>query len=453
MNRGSKSSTGFVFLYLDMLALNTISLLLPFASASFHLQTVIFNNLSWLLAYHISACYARNKHTWTGRLIKTTTSAFSLLLFFNWSLYSTIQAHHNINLTIVCLLYFGVYLLTIRVMAISVRRILTGNGHLSKKIAVIGDNATTYQLLRQLERKTCLYSVVGIFDDNRHTAATGKDLKGCINDCISFCIKNQVREIYTTISPEDDKRIYDIAEMAERNFIQFKLVPDISYYLRRKTHIDYDIELPILCLTPQPEADLSGQIQKRIFDVLFSSFIIVFILSWLAPMLAFLIKLESPGPVFFKQMRTGKNGRPFLCFKFRSLKLNDEADSRQVTANDERYTRIGKFMRKTNLDELPQFFNVLLGDMSVVGSRPHMLKHTEDYSRLHRHYMLRHYIKPGLTGWAQVNGYRGEIKAKEQLIKRVDHDIWYMENWDFWLDMRIVLQTLSSTFKGDKNAY
>ncbi|MGN6181007.1 MAG: undecaprenyl-phosphate glucose phosphotransferase [Mucilaginibacter sp.] len=452
MNRSS--SMGFIFLYTDMLALNTIALLLPSVTGPFHIQSVIFNNLAWLFAYHISTCYARNKQTWTARLIKTTFSAFTLLLLFNWAFYSTIHPYQNINFTIAWILCFGTYLLLFRTAAINARRILSSNNNLSRKIAIIGNNATTGQLLQQLERKASLYTLTGVFDDgNDNTDASEKQLQGNINDCINFCIKNQVREIYTTISPEKDKRIYEIAEMAERNFIQFKLVPDISYYLRMKTQMDQDTELPVLCLTPQPEANISGQIQKRIFDILFSLFVIIFILSWLAPILALLIKLESPGPVFFKQMRTGKNGRPFLCFKFRSLKLNNEADSRQVTANDDRYTRIGKFMRKTNLDELPQFFNVLLGDMSVVGSRPHMLKHTEDFSRLHRHYMLRHYIKPGLTGWAQINGYRGEIKAKEQLIKRVDCDIWYMENWDFWLDMRIVLQTLSSTFKGDKNAY
>jgi len=452
MNRSN--TMGFIFLFTDMLVLNTIALLLPPSTGPFHMQSVIFNNLAWLFSYHISTCYARNKQTWTARLIKTTSSAFTLLLLFNWAYYSTVQPHQNINFIIAWLLCFGTYLLLFRVTAISARRILLGNNNLCKKIVIIGNNATTDQLLHQLERKASLYTLTGIFDDdNNHNGLPERQLQGNINDCINFCIKNQVREIYTTISPEKDKRISEIAEMAECNFIQFKLVPDISYYLHMKTQIDHDTELPVLCLTPQPEADVSGQIQKRLFDVLFSLFVIIFILSWLAPILALLIKFESAGPVFFKQMRTGKNGRPFLCFKFRSLKMNDEADSRQVTADDDRYTRIGRFMRKTNLDELPQFFNVLLGDMSVVGSRPHMLKHTEDFSRLHRHYMLRHYIKPGLTGWAQINGYRGEIKAKEQLIKRVDCDIWYMENWDFWLDMRIVLQTLSSTFKGDKNAY
>jgi len=133
--------------------------------------------------------------------------------------------------------------------------------------------------------------------------------------------------------------------------------------------------------------------------------------------------------------------------------MNTEANSKQVTKDDARITWIGRFMRKSNIDELPQFINVLFGDMSIVGPRPHMLKHTEDFSRLLGEYMIRHFVKPGVTGWAQVHGYRGEIKKQEQLRKRIEHDIWYLENWSLWLDLRIILQTVFVTMKGDKNAY
>ena len=169
--------------------------------------------------------------------------------------------------------------------------------------------------------------------------------------------------------------------------------------------------------------------------------------------MAIIIKLSSRGPVFFVQLRSGRDNKSFRCFKFRTLRVNKEADSKQVTANDSRITRVGSFMRKTNLDELPQFFNVLLGNMSVVGPRPHMLKHTEDYSKILNEYMIRHFVKPGVTGWAQVHGFRGEIKVKEQLRKRIEHDIWYLENWSIWLDLRIIFLTIYVTIKGDKNAY
>jgi putative colanic acid biosynthesis UDP-glucose lipid carrier transferase len=453
MKRNS-SLNGFILLFTDFAALNLIESLLPHGTDPFYSQIIIISNLTWLLARYIADYYARNKNTWSGRLIKAAASGYSLLLLFNWGLYAAGKHQQQYgNYLLIALLIFGFYLLISRVVLVGVQRLMTAYHQVHRKIIIIGSNETAAHLLRQFESDGIIYSLAGIFTDKKSVSSLEEYVKGNISEAIDFALEQQVKEIYTTISPEENNRLYKIAESAERNFIQFKLVPDISHFLCRKPNTDQDIELPILCLTPEPEADLPGQIQKRAFDVLFSAFVIIFILSWLAPVLAFLIKLESSGPVFFKQLRTGKNGRPFLCFKFRSLQINNEADSKQVTTNDSRFTSIGRFMRKTNLDELPQFLNVLLGDMSVVGSRPHMLKHTEDYSRLYSRYMTRHYIKPGLTGWAQVNGYRGEIKVEEQLIKRVEHDIWYMENWNFWLDMRIVLQTLSSTFKGDKNAY
>jgi putative colanic acid biosynthesis UDP-glucose lipid carrier transferase len=171
------------------------------------------------------------------------------------------------------------------------------------------------------------------------------------------------------------------------------------------------------------------------------------------PLMALLIKLTSKGPVFFVQERSGKNNQYFYCLKFRTLDVNAEANTKQVTKDDKRITKLGRFLRKTNLDELPQFVNVLLGDMSVVGPRPHMLKHTSMFSELMAEYMIRHFVKPGVTGWAQVNGSRGEIKKHEDLRKRIEHDIWYMENWSIWLDLKIIWLTIFTTIKGDSNAY
>lgn len=453
MKRRYANSGVFLLLFTDLIAFNTIGYIWPHAADAAYIPIVVISNLAWLLASHIAGNYIRNKKTWAGKLIKSTVSGFGLLLFFNWAIYAVARQEPHSRYVIMSLLSFGIYLVLCRLLMIGLHRSFAANKLFQNKIILIGSNETSVHLLQQFDRQGQIFCLDGVFTDENSVASLKKHIKGNIANSINFAIENQVREIYTTLSPQNDERLYEIAEIAERNFIQFKVVPDISHYLSMKPETDQDIELPVLSLTPEPEADMAGQLQKRIFDILFSSFIIIFILSWLVPILAFLIKLESEGPVFFKQMRTGKSGSPFICFKFRSLRMNDEADSRQVTANDSRYTRIGKFMRKTNLDEMPQFLNVLLGDMSVVGSRPHMLKHTQDYARLHKRYMTRHYVKPGVTGWAQVNGYRGEIKVDEQLIKRVDHDIWYMENWNFWLDIRIVLQTLTATFKGDKNAY
>ena len=171
------------------------------------------------------------------------------------------------------------------------------------------------------------------------------------------------------------------------------------------------------------------------------------------PLIGLLIYLESPGPIFFSQLRSGKGNKSFRLLKFRSMKMNSNADKVQATKNDPRLTKIGKFIRRTSLDEFPQFINVLKGEMSVVGPRPHMLKHTEDYSKIVQQYMVRQFLLPGISGWAQVNGYRGEIHGNEQIIGRVECDIWYSENWSLWLDIRIIFLTVYKILVGEKNAY
>jgi putative colanic acid biosynthesis UDP-glucose lipid carrier transferase len=191
---------------------------------------------------------------------------------------------------------------------------------------------------------------------------------------------------------------------------------------------------------------------KRAFDIFFAALVTVLVLSWLIPLIGLIIKMDSSGPIFFKQLRTGKHGRPFYCLKFRSMTPNTDSDSRQATQGDLRITRIGAFLRKTSLDELPQFLNVLWGEMSVVGPRPHMVKHTQDYSLVIDNFMDRHVVMPGITGWAQISGFRGETKETAAMAKRVNADIWYLENWSFLLDLRIVLMTFAC-FKGSKQAY
>jgi putative colanic acid biosynthesis UDP-glucose lipid carrier transferase len=198
---------------------------------------------------------------------------------------------------------------------------------------------------------------------------------------------------------------------------------------------------------------MGNSIKKRLFDIILSLIVVVFVLSWLIPILAVLIWISSRGPIFFKQKRSGKNNKQFTCYKLRTMTINSDEHTKQVTLNDSRVTKLGRLLRKTSLDELPQFVNVLLGNMSIIGPRPHMLVHTSMYSKIMNEYMIRHFLKPGISGWAQVNGYRGEIKEETQLRKRIDHDIWYMENWSIWLDLKIIWMTIYITLKGDKNAY
>ena len=218
-------------------------------------------------------------------------------------------------------------------------------------------------------------------------------------------------------------------------------------------YIDYLKEIPIISVRREPLEDWGNRISKRIFDVIVSLFAVVFILSWLIPIISLLVFLESGGPVFFIQLRTGKNNRSFPCLKFRSMQQNKMANTEQASRNDTRVTRIGRFLRRTSLDEMPQFINVLKGDMSIAGPRPHMLKHTDEYSKLIGQYMVRQFVKPGITGWAQVNGFRGETKNVLQMQRRVEHDLWYLENWNLFLDIKIFFMTIVNVVRGERNAF
>jgi putative colanic acid biosynthesis UDP-glucose lipid carrier transferase len=197
----------------------------------------------------------------------------------------------------------------------------------------------------------------------------------------------------------------------------------------------------------------TNRILKRSFDILFSLAVLLFLFPWMVLIIGSIIKLTSPGPVFFNQKRTGKDGKDFWCFKFRSMKPNRAADTQQAMQDDPRITPIGSFLRRTNLDEFPQFINVLKGDMSVVGPRPHMLKHTEHYSKRIERYMIRHQVRPGITGFAQITGYRGETRELQDMEGRIKRDIWYIQHWSFLLDLKIIIRTISQWFEKDTKAY
>ena len=263
----------------------------------------------------------------------------------------------------------------------------------------------------------------------------------------------EVKEIFSTIMPEQNPKIYDLMNAAEGKCVRFKVVPDFSLFLFKPVLIDYINDMPVLALRGDPLEDFGNRIKKRIFDIAVSSVITIGILSWLVPLMALIIKLDSRGPIFFKQLRSGKDDEPFYCLKFRSMHTNQIADTVAAKKNDNRVTKIGAFIRKTSLDELPQFINVLKGEMSVVGPRPHMVKQSNQFSKIVEHYMTRQFLKPGITGWAQINSFRGEITKKDQINGRVAKDLWYYENWNIWLDIRIVFLTIYQVLLGDKQAY
>jgi putative colanic acid biosysnthesis UDP-glucose lipid carrier transferase len=419
----------------------------------YHLIIAVFN-LTWMIFVYTTQLYMARNWLDFGSFFKRTFKCYMLALSSVFLFIFLYHFQYSRVFIITCTIGFASILIFNRVvfnlLVLSLRR----QFRLAKNVFVLGYNELSIKLINYFQKEAKLVKLVGCFDDKaRISNSPNLPVITDLKDCMQFIKENEVTEIYSTLEPQHYPDVYELAKEAEKQFVYFKFVPDYQIFLNRNIYVDFVNDIPVLSLRKEPLEDTGNRIKKRAFDIIFSIFVIVFILSWLIPILAILIKLDSKGPVFFIQLRSGKNNQPFRCIKFRSLKLNDEANLKQVSRDDNRITRLGRFLRKSNIDELPQFINIFLGDMSVVGPRPHMLKHTEDFSEVYKEYMIRHFVKPGLTGWAQVHGFRGEIKDNGFLKKRVEYDIWYMENWSLVLDARIILMTIFLTIKGDKNAF
>jgi len=296
------------------------------------------------------------------------------------------------------------------------------------------------------------YNFLGYYDDK----STNPRILGDINSfktAMDDVNQPQIDEVYCCLPYVRYGQIKQIIDFCEDRLVKVGLITDFRAFSSKGLELERYDHIPVLNVSSIPLDNRNNQIVKRVFDIIFSMSLIVFIFSWLFPLIAIAIKINSRGPVFFKQKRTGKANVDFLCWKFRTMYTNGDADMKQATKHDQRITSVGAFLRKTSLDELPQFFNVLGGSMSVVGPRPHMLKHTEEYSRLIKKFMVRHHVKPGITGLAQSKGYRGETKNLSQMRNRVKLDRFYIENWTFLLDLKIIAATIITLVKGDQHAY
>ncbi len=324
-------------------------------------------------------------------------------------------------------------------------RILYGGNQ--RKVIIVGYGKSVDELKSFFNTNSDYgYNLTNIFD-------LKKDKKKVIYESKNFVIENKIDEIYISINTLTNREINSYIYFADNNLKTIKFLPDSKNTFLRNLAVEYYGYIPIISLRTIPLDKEVNKRVKRFFDLVFSLVIIICLLSWLTPIIALLILIESKGPIFFKQKRNGLNYEEFYCYKFRSMHLNPIADLEQVQKNDPRITKIGKFIRKTSIDELPQFFNVLLGEMSVVGPRPHMVSHTEMYAKSVDKFMVRHFIKPGITGLAQTNGFRGEVETEKDIINRVKYDIFYLENWSILLDIKIIFATIINAIKGEKKAY
>lgn len=326
-------------------------------------------------------------------------------------------------------------------------RIITQNNF--RSAIIIGYTPEAIRLKEVFEsRKDYGYRFEGYFSDKKQNS----EIKGKVDDLKEFVLEKNIDEIYCSLNEISNETLKELVEFADDNKKQIKFIPDSKEIFSKNLKIDYYELFPVLSLQKTQLHNPTIKGVKRGFDILFSLFVIVFILSWMMPLIAILIKLESKGPIFFKQGRPGLDENEFYCYKFRSMHVNGTTE-KEASRNDPRVTKMGRFMRKTSLDELPQFFNVLLGDMSVVGPRPHLWSQNKSYASKIKKYMVRHYVKPGITGLAQVKGYRGEIETDDDMINRIKFDVFYIENWSIVMDIKIIIQTVINIFKGEEKAY
>lgn len=344
-----------------------------------------------------------------------------------------------------------IYRITIRIILKIYRR----SGGNTRNLILIGDNENIHDLYKEMAGDSAYgFRFQGYFAPEPSTfyPATLHYL-GKIEDILPWMQTHNTEIVCCGLSSSYGGYILPIINYCENHFVHFYTVPSVRNYLKRRMHLEMIGSIPVLTIRNEPLDCFENRVIKRAFDLVCSLLFLCTLFPFIYLIVGIAIKLSSPGPILFRQKRTGANGEEFFCYKFRSMRVNTDSDSVQATLHDPRKTRIGNFLRKSSIDELPQFINVLLGDMSIVGPRPHMLKHTDQYSHLIHQYMIRHLVKPGITGWAQVNGFRGETKELWQMEGRVRLDIWYIEHWTLALDLYILFLTVKGVLMGDKQAY
>lgn len=447
----------------DMVVLNLMFLLVYHELDSFYTKA-IDNNLREVLLL-LNFCYFFSLYfvpiqlhrsiVYLDKIVQRAFSVISLLMF----LFATCLIFLNVGdvLATFLVVYYVLTIVVFSCWRVFVRMLLKfyrRKGYNFKRVVIVGAGKNGMELYRAMRDDISSgFNILGFFDDNLALGDILPSYLGTTDKVEEFAIAKDIDEIYCTLPGTNDEKILRMLNFAEKQMIRFYIVPEFYRNVKKSMVMEFLESVPLLTIRREPLQAFYNRALKRSFDLVFSSVVLCTIFPILYVLIGFLIKRSSPGPIFFKQKRTGLYGHDFECYKFRTMRVNDQADTMQAVKDDPRKTKIGDFLRRTNLDEFPQFINVFKGDMSVVGPRPHMLKHTEQYSALIDKYMVRHLVKPGVTGWAQVTGYRGETKTLEQMEGRVKRDVWYIENWTFFLDLKIIVVTLVNMFRGDKNAY
>lgn len=331
---------------------------------------------------------------------------------------------------------------------------LRKKGRNSRNMLIIGAGRNGVQFYETIRDNPHYgYNLIGFLDDQNKSYLKGNYL-GCIDQLESILSKNKIDDVIIALPESAVNKCKFIQTITDKYPVRLQLIPDLAKYSDSKYEINMVSNIPVLSVQGGRLLELEWRLFKRLFDLTFSILVIIFLFSWLFPLIFILQKIFNPGPLFYRGIRWGRGGEPFYCIKFRSMKIVENNSEHKITERgDPRLTKFGAFLRKSNIDELPQFFNVLYGDMSVVGPRPHDKEENIILRDELKNYMQRHLVKPGITGWAQVHNYRGGTTNMKLMQKRTELDLWYIDNWSFWLDVQIILMTLWQFIKGDPNAY
>ena len=417
----------------------------------FNSRFLIYSTIFWIIIALFSNFYKVYRFTKIYRifsLLFVQFFLFTLAYFTYFGVFREGDVVHN-QFKILVSIFAGISLS--KFLSFYALKTYRKGGKNYRNVVIIGEDDTSKNIAKIFKEESALgYYYHGVFSDKPKSKE--KHL-GSLLDSFDYIIENNIDEIYCTVSALKKEQVKELTKFANKHSRVIKLIPNSNELYSKNVSPEYYSNTLVLNVNRLPLDVAENRVMKRIFDIILSIFIIVFILSWLTPLLVILIKLESRGPAFFKQEREGLGGYHFTCYKFRSMKMNKLSEKLHVRKNDKRVTTIGAFMRKTSVDELPQFFNVLIGDMSVVGPRPHISAFSEEYQKEIDNYMERHAVKPGITGLAQVSGYRGEVTRRSDIKNRIRLDIFYIENWSILLDTRIVFQTIINVFRGEEKAY
>jgi putative colanic acid biosynthesis UDP-glucose lipid carrier transferase len=438
-------------IFLDVLIINFIIYLIydkQYLNVSFLTYITFF----WLITSYFFGFYKVYRYSGFLRLFTLISKQFLIFILGYFAYFGVFKEGVIVNNQFLILISIIINISLFKFFWFFLLKKYRSFGKNYRSTVVVGFDDSSKNIIKLFESKSNLgYRYLGFFSDKIYN---NKQYLGSVESVFEFVMQNKVDEIYCSLAILSEDEVKKINKFAIDKDIVLKLIPNaIELYSKNQSKEYYDDALMVLNVHKLPFDFAENFYIKRVFDILFSIFVCVFILSWLLPILWILVKLESKGPLVFKQVREGINGKEFICYKFRSMRANNLPGRVHVTINDKRVTRIGSFLRKTSMDELPQFLNVLFGDMSVVGPRPHLESLSLEYQKDVDDYLKRHIVKPGITGLAQVSGYRGEIQRKSDIKNRVRLDIFYIENWSFLLDIKIIIKTILNVFTGEEKAY